>query len=169
MPAAAPSSAPPQGLFGAAASRLRNVQMVKTVSKRVSSLIRGPGAHLLEVLDCCDGVLFASDAKQHFRIGRELGVGQTAVVYQGTRKSDGVKRALKIFKDEEMRGNLAALEALQAEVEILKALPHHKYVINLHEVISTAATSCSSCTCGWSCSKGASAESITYSEIPIAQ
>ena len=49
-----------QGLFGGAVSRLRNAQFIRQASKRVVGLIRGPGAHLLEVLDVCDGVLFTS-------------------------------------------------------------------------------------------------------------
>jgi len=117
----------------------RALRSARTVARRVLGL-QSHNSHLLDVLNCCDGVLVTEKLTELYAVERELGVGQTAVVHEGLRRSGGAKRALKCFKAEELRSNPHAVDALRAEVEILRRLPPHQYIITLHEVLSTPTT-----------------------------
>uniref|UniRef100_A0A7S4F059 Protein kinase domain-containing protein n=2 Tax=Chrysotila carterae TaxID=13221 RepID=A0A7S4F059_CHRCT len=132
--------------FGRQVRGLRNAKFLrvarsaaKSGAKRMLSL-REHGAHLLDVLDCCDGVMVAPTKEQVYVVGRELGFGQTAIVYEGRKRVNGDICALKCFKSDELRNTPYAVDALRAEVEILRALPPHKNVVTLHDVLSTPST-----------------------------
>mmetsp|Transcript_16834 Transcript_16834/g.27920 ORF Transcript_16834/g.27920 Transcript_16834/m.27920 type:complete len:562 (-) Transcript_16834:271-1956(-) len=125
-----------------AASKLRRAKVIlsaRFAARRVLGL-SSHESHLLDVLNCCDGVMVASTLEQMYIVARQIGVGQTATVYRGLRRSDKSVRALKCFKLEKLRNEPLAVDALRAEVEILKALPAHKHIVSLHEVLSTSNT-----------------------------
>eukprot|EP00965_Chrysotila_dentata_P226472 6195430-Pleurochrysis_carterae.AAC.1 len=78
--------------------------------------------------------MVAPTKEQVYVVGRELGFGQTAIVYEGRKRVNGDICALKCFKSDELRNTPYAVDALRAEVEILRALPPHKNVVTLHDV-----------------------------------
>ena len=97
---------------------------------------KGPG-HLAGVMDLPVGVQIAESSEDLYQTVRQVGAGQTAVVYEGVRRSDGVHYALKHFT--ELSGDKEALRIFRAEVETLRELGSHRFIVSLLEVVSTPA------------------------------
>ena len=91
-------------------------------------------SHLTGVIDL-PGVQIAESSEDLYQTVRQVGAGQTAVVYEGVRRSDGVHYALKHFT--ELRGDKEALRIFRAEVETLRELGSHRFIVSLLEVVST--------------------------------
>ena len=95
-------------------------------------------SHIPEVLDL-DDVVVAPDIEELYHITTQLGVGQTAVVYEGVSRRDGAHYALKVFRNDGLRADPGAVTALRDEVKMLRSLTEHPYVVSLYEVVSTPA------------------------------
>ena len=95
----------------------------------------GPkGQHLTGVMDL-PGVQMAESSEDLYQTVRQVGAGQTAIVYEGVRRADGVHYALKHFT--ELRGDKEAIRAFRAEVETLRELGSHRFIVSLQGVVST--------------------------------
>ena len=95
----------------------------------------GPkGQHLTGVMDL-PGVQMAESSEDLYQTVRQVGAGQTAMVYEGVRRADGVHYALKHFT--ELRGDKEAIRAFRAEVETLRELGSHRFIVSLQGVVST--------------------------------
>ena len=97
---------------------------------------KGQG-HLAGVMDLPVGVQIAESSEDLYQTVRQVGAGQTAVVYEGVRRSDGVHYALKHFT--ELSGDKEALRIFRAGVETLRELGSHRFIVSLLEVVSTPA------------------------------
>ena len=60
--------------------------------------------------------MIAGELSDLFKVSTVLGQGQTATVYEASRRSDGVTRALKAFRADELRSKPHSVELLRAEV-----------------------------------------------------
>ena len=92
------------------------------------------GQHITGVIDL-PGVQMAESCEELYQTVRQVGAGQTAIVYEGVRHADGLHYALKHFT--ELRGDNEATRAFRAEVETLRELGSHRFIVSLQEVVST--------------------------------
>ena len=90
------------------------------------------GQHLTGVMDL-PGVQMAESSEDLYQTVRQVGAGQTAMVYEGVCRADGVHYALKHFT--ELRGDKEAIRAFRAEVETLRELGSHRFIVSLLEVV----------------------------------
>eukprot|EP00964_Phaeocystis_antarctica_P045745 scaffold26350_cov66-Phaeocystis_antarctica.AAC.4 len=90
------------------------------------------GQHLTGVMDLPE-VQMAESSEELYTTVRQVGAGQTAMVYEGVRRADGVHYALKHFT--ELRGDKEAIRAFRAEVETLRELGSHRFIVSLLEVV----------------------------------
>ena len=90
------------------------------------------GQHLTGVMDLPE-VQMAESSEELYTTVRQVGAGQTAMVYEGVRRADGVHYALKHFT--ELRGDKEAVRAFRAEVETLRELGSHRFIVSLLEVV----------------------------------
>ena len=95
------------------------------------------GQHLTGVMDL-PGVQMAESSEDLYQTVRQVGAGQTAMVYEGVCRADGVRYALKHFT--ELRGDKEAIRAFRAEVETLRELGSHRFIVSLQEVVRRADT-----------------------------
>ena len=107
---------------------------MKSLLKKVSRVFGPKREHEGEVLNLRN-VVVASTIDDVYKIEKRLGEGQTATVYLGERLADGNKYALKCFKLND--GLDAATKGLREEVGILRALPDHKGLCKMFEIVST--------------------------------
>ena len=83
------------------------------------------------------GVQVVESHEELYRTVRKLGSGITATVYEGVGRADGVRYALKHFSHASLRGDDEAVELFRTEVEVLRKSGSHRFVVSLHDVVST--------------------------------
>ena len=92
------------------------------------------GQHITGVIDL-PNVQMAESSEELYQTVRQVGTGQTAMVYEGVCRADGLHYALKHFTD--LRGDAEAIRAFRAEVETMRELGSHRFIVSLQEVVST--------------------------------
>jgi len=66
-----------------------------------------------------------------YRLGKKLGKGKYGVVYEATKYSTDEKFAIKCIN----KARVSNLEVLRREIDIMKRLPSHPNIVELHEVV----------------------------------
>ena len=94
------------------------------------------GEHLRGVVSLA-GVQVVESHEELYRTVRKLGSGITATVYEGVGRADGKRYALKHFSHASLRGDDEAVELFRTEVEVLRKSGSHRFVVSLHDVVST--------------------------------
>lgn len=94
------------------------------------------GQHHVGVLDL-PGVQVAETSEDLYQTVRQLGFGQTATVHEGLSRANGRRYALKGFTSDFLRSDPDVVRALRIEAETLRQLGSHRFVVGLHEVVST--------------------------------
>ena len=87
------------------------------------------------------GVTVLEDKEERYRTVKKLGDGITATVYEGVSRADGGHYALKCINNKYLKDDDEAVEALRTEVVTLQQLGSRRFIMSLHEVISTPAAS----------------------------
>ena len=83
------------------------------------------------------GVTVLEDKEDRYRTVKKLGDGITATVYEGVSRADGGHYALKCINNKYLKDDDEAVEALRTEVATLRQLGSRRFIMSLHEVIST--------------------------------
>ena len=94
------------------------------------------GEHLRGIVSI-PGVQVVESHEELYRTVRKLGSGITATVHEGVGRADGVRYALKHFSHASLRGDDEAVDLFRTEVEVLRKSGSHRFVVSLHDVLST--------------------------------
>ena len=93
-------------------------------------------SHHVAVLDIA-GVQVAETLEDLYQTVQQLGAGQTASVHEGISRGNRRHYALKGFRADYLHNDPQGVQALRVEVDALKAVGSHRFVVGLHEVVST--------------------------------
>ena len=105
--------------------------------RRLKAVFGGSGGKgRLQGIVSLPGVQVVESHEELYRTVRQLGSGITATVHEGVGR-DGFRYALKLFSHASLRGDDEAVDLFRTEVEVLRKSGMHRFVVSLHDVIST--------------------------------
>ena len=111
---------------------------MRTGMRKLKAVFGGSekGEHLRGIVSI-PGVQVVESHEELYRTVRKLGSGITATVHEGVGRADGVRYALKHFSHASLRGDDEAVDLFRTEVEVLRKSGSHRFVVSLHDVLST--------------------------------
>ena len=113
---------------------------MRFAAKGIKSIFSGKQEHNPDVARW-PGVKVLEDKDELYRTKKKLGDGITSKVYEGVSRADGAHYALKCIDNNYLKDDDEAVENLRTEVATLRQLGTRRFIMSLHEVLSTPAAS----------------------------
>ena len=113
---------------------------MRFAAKGLKSIFSGKQEHNPDVARW-PGVKVLEDKDELYRTKKKLGDGITSKVYEGVSRADGAHYALKCIDNNYLKDDDEAVENLRTEVATLRQLGTRRFIMSLHEVLSTPAAS----------------------------